>query len=57
MQVFTIKGTATEMMTTLAVLTAAFGGKATLGEIATAIRYGRVSTAVRLQMEDIVKGE
>lgn len=59
MEKYIIKGAGTidEICTSLKTLSAVFGKNATLEEVATATRYGRLTATVNRQLEEIERGK
>ena len=55
---YIIKGTGTidEILTALKTLSAVFGENATLSEVETATKYGRLTATVNRQIEEIERG-
>ena len=49
-------GTINEICTALKTMSAVFGKNATLEEVATATRYGRLTATVNRQIEEIERG-
>ena len=49
-------GTIDEILTALKTMQAVFGKNATLEEVATATRYGRLTATVNRQLEEIERG-
>ena len=58
MKNYIIKGAGTidEICTALKTMSAVFGKNATLEEVATATRYGRLTATVNRQLEEIERG-
>jgi hypothetical protein len=59
MEKYIIKGCGTidEILTALKTMQAVFGKNATLEEVATATRYGRLTATVNRQLEEIERGQ